>query len=256
MFTVHDLNHIDRPENSSFLKKLFYRFVVKRGCKKSYKVLTVSDFSRRRIVEWSGVSPGKVVNVGNGVDKKFNSDVRPYYFDKPYYFCVGNRKAHKNEVRVVEAFSKADICEETHLFFTGASESSLEAVIQKYNLSSRVKFLGSVTEEELPSLYKGARGLLFPSLYEGFGLPVLEAMACGTPVVTSNCTSLPEVAGDAALLIDPLNTQELQDAIERLEKDSSLREKLVAKGFDRAKLFTWEKTAQKVQEVLNSARNA
>lgn len=256
VFTVHDLNHIDRPENSSFLKKLFYRFVVKRGCKKSYKVLTVSDFSRRRIVEWSGVSPGKVVNVGNGVDKKFNSDVRPYYFDKPYYFCVGNRKAHKNEVRVVEAFSKADICEETHLFFTGASESSLEAVIQKYNLSSRVKFLGSVTEEELPSLYKGARGLLFPSLYEGFGLPVLEAMACGTPVVTSNCTSLPEVAGDAALLIDPLNTQELQDAIERLEKDSSLREKLVAKGFDRAKLFTWEKTAQKVQEVLNSARNA
>ncbi|MCE8040711.1 glycosyltransferase family 4 protein [Halomonas daqingensis] len=256
VFTIHDLNHLDRPENSSLGKRLFYRFVIRRGCKKAYAILTVSEFSRKRIVEWAGVSSDKVVNVGNGVDKSFNSDVIPYNLGTPYYLCVGNRKAHKNETRVVEAFAQADIDEGIHLVFTGASEPSLEAMIQEHNLSSRVKFMGTVTEDELPSLYKGARGLLFPSLYEGFGLPVLEAMACGTPVITSNCTSLPEVAGDAAMLVDPLDTQELQDAIERLEQDASLRDELIVKGFDRAKLFTWEKTAQKVQEVLDSARNA
>ncbi|MFW3616925.1 glycosyltransferase family 4 protein [Billgrantia antri] len=255
IFTIHDLNHLDRPENSSLSKRLFYRFVIRRGCKKAYAILTVSEFSKKRIVEWAGVSSNKVVNVGNGVDKNFNSEVMPYSLGTPYYLCVGNRKVHKNEAKVVEAFAQAEIDEGIHLVFTGASEPSLEAMIQENNLSSRVKFMGNVTEDELPSLYKGARGLLFPSLYEGFGLPVLEAMACGTPVITSNCTSLPEVAGDAAMLIDPLDTQELQDAIERLEQDTSLRDELVAKGFDRAKLFTWEKTAQKVQEVLDSARN-
>lgn len=256
VFTIHDLNHIDRPENSSFLKKLFYRFVVKRGCKKAYKVLTVSEFSRNRIVDWSGVSPDKVVNVGNGVDESFNSSVEPYDLGTPYYLCVGNRKAHKNEARVVKAFAQSDIDKDIYLVFTGAPEPSLETLIQEHNLSSRVKFMGNVTEEELPSLYKGARGLLFPSLYEGFGLPVLEAVACGTPVITSNCTSLPEVAGDAAILVDPLNTQELQEAIERLEHDTLLRNELIKKGFERVKHFTWEKTAQKVQEVLDSARNA
>lgn len=255
VFTVHDLNHVDRPENSSFLKKLFYKFVVRRGCKKAYKILTVSEFSKKRIVEWSGVSPEKVVNVGNGVDESFNPDVAAYNLGKPYYLCVGNRKAHKNEARVVEAFAHAHIDEDIHLVFTGETEPSLEKLVQELNVFSRVKFIGSVTEEELPSLYKGARGLLFPSLYEGFGLPVLEAMACGTPVITSLCTSLPEVAGDAAILVDPMQTPELQDAIERLEQDASLRHELVAKGFDRAKLFTWEKTAQKVQEVLDSAKN-
>lgn len=255
VFTIHDLNHIDRSENSSLLKKLFYHLVVKRGCKKAYKVLTVSEFSKNRIIEWSGVSPDKVVNVGNGVDKNFNSSVEPYDLGSSYFLCVGNRKAHKNEGRVVEAFAHANIDQSIQLVFTGLPEDSLKSLIFQYNLANRVTFIGNVSEDILPSLYKGARGLLFPSLYEGFGLPVLEAMACGTPVITSNCTSLPEVAGNAALLVDPLNTQELWIAIERLEKDTILREYLVEKGFERARLFTWERTAQKVQEVLDSARN-
>jgi glycosyltransferase involved in cell wall biosynthesis len=254
-FTIHDLNHIDRPENSNLLKKLFYRVIVKRGCRKAYKVLTVSEFSKKRIIEWSGVSSDKVVNVGNGVDKAFNSTVESYNLGSPYFLCVGNRKAHKNEARVVEAFAHANIDESIQLIFTGLPTDPLESLISQYGLKGRVTFMGNVSEDTLPSLYKGARSLLFPSLYEGFGLPVLEAMACGTPVITSNCTSLPEVAGGAALLVDPLDTQELQVAIEQLEKDTILRENLVEKGFERARLFTWERTAQKVQEVLDSAQN-
>lgn len=256
IFTIHDLNHLDRADNSSLAKKVFYNFVIRRGCKKAFLILTVSNFSRQRIISWSGVSPEKVINVGNGVGSSFSENVRSYDLGAPYFLCVGNRKGHKNEVRVVEAFAQANIDRCTHLVFTGEPEQRLTETIDQYNLGSRVVFIGNVDEEVLPSLYKGARGLLFPSLYEGFGLPVLEAMACGTPVVTSNCTALPEVAGDAAILIDPLNTYELQGAIERLEKDTALREQLVEKGFERAKLFTWEKTAQKVQDVLDNAVNS
>ncbi|WP_280571300.1 glycosyltransferase family 1 protein, partial [Chromohalobacter sp. 296-RDG] len=117
-------------------------------------------------------------------------------------------------------------------------------------------FMGDVDERALPSLYKGARGLLFPSLYEGFGLPVLEAMACGTPVLTSNVTSLPEVAGDAALLVDPARIEEIASGIEQLENDKQLRAELIAKGLERVKGFTWDITARKVQEVLDSAKNS
>lgn len=256
VFTVHDLNHLDRPENSSSLKRFFYHLVVRRGCKKAFCVLTVSEFSKKRIVDWAGIPPEKVINVGNGVGDEFNPDVASFELGAPYYLCVGNRKSHKNEARVVKAFARANISKDISLVFSGSSDLALDEVIQECGLASRVKFMGPVSEEELPSLYKGSRGLLFPSLYEGFGLPVLEAMACGTPVITSNCTSLPEVAGDAAILVDPLETQELSAAIERLENDQQLRSELIARGLERAKLFTWEKTAQKVQEVLDSARNA
>ncbi|WP_211598129.1 glycosyltransferase family 4 protein [Halomonas caseinilytica] len=251
VFTIHDLNHLDRPENTSVFKKLFYRFVIKRGCKKASKIVTVSEFSRGRIIEWSGVAPNKVVNVGNGVDKRFNPSVVPYSLGVPYFLCVGNRKAHKNEARVIEAFSRANVDERVALVFTGMPEESLEKLVEDNGLHGRVKFLGVVSEETLPSLYKGAKGLLFPSLYEGFGLPVLEAMACGTPVVTSNVTSLPEVAGDAAILVDPLDIGELKRAIECLEHDSKLRCELVFKGYDRVSYFTWEKTARKVKDVLD-----
>lgn len=256
VLTIHDLNHIDRPENSSLLKKAFYYSIVKRGCKKAYKILTVSEFSRQRVVNWAGVAADKVINVGNGVADSFNPNVESYDLGAPYFLCVGNRKAHKNEARVIEAFASAELDDGVKLVFTGAAEPFLEILIREHGLTSRVEFMGNVSEETLPSLYKGARGLLFPSLYEGFGLPVLEAMACGTPVITSNVTSLPEVAGNAAILINPTDTDELRSAIERLENDTQLRNVLVAKGYERVRLFTWEKTAQKVQEVLDSARNA
>ncbi|MCL9781305.1 glycosyltransferase family 4 protein [Vibrio sp. S4M6] len=256
VFTVHDLNHLDRPENASFLKSLFYRFFIKPGCHRAAAVLTVSEFSRQRIIEWSGVAADKVINVGNGVDDAYSPNVEPYSPGHPYLLCVGNRKPHKNEPMLIRAFAQAQIDSNIRLLFTGNATEELEALISSLGLESRVSFYGFVEEEQLPSLYKGALALVFPSLYEGFGLPVIESMACGTPVITSNCTSLPEVAGDAALLVDPNSKISISSAIEKLVSDEELQESLALRGLDQAKKFTWDLTAQLVESVLlDAAKN-
>ncbi|EDL3475068.1 glycosyltransferase family 1 protein, partial [Salmonella enterica subsp. enterica serovar Newport] len=209
IITIHDLNHLDLNDNSSLFKRLFYNFIIKRGCRKAYKIFTVSNFSKERIVAWSGVNPNKIVTVYNGVSSLFNADVKPLNLGYKYLLCVGNRKTHKNEKCVISAFAKADIDPSIKLVFTGNPCNDLEKLIIQHGLSERVKFFGFVSEKDLPSLYKGSLGLVFPSLYEGFGLPVVEGMACGIPVLTSLTSSLPEVAGDAAILVDPLS----EDAI-------------------------------------------
>ena len=134
---------------------------------------------------------------------------------------------------------------------TGYPSEELSTLINEYQLSERVVFIGKVQEERLPSLYKGSLCLVFPSLYEGFGLPVVEAMACGIPVLTSNTTSLPEVAGDAAILVNPESVDEIKTGIEKLISDQALRANLIAKGLERAKRFSWDGVAARVQAVLD-----
>ncbi|MKD73124.1 glycosyltransferase family 1 protein, partial [Salmonella enterica subsp. enterica] len=179
----------DLNDNSSLFKRLFYNFIIKRGCRKAYKIFTVSNFSKERIVAWSGVNPNKIVTVYNGVSSLFNADVKPLNLGYKYLLCVGNRKTHKNEKCVISAFAKADIDPAIKLVFTGNPCNDLEKLIIQHGLSERVKFFGFVSEKDLPSLYKGSLGLVFPSLYEGFGLPVVESMACGIPVLTSLTSS-------------------------------------------------------------------
>jgi len=250
LFTLHDLNHLDRPENSNPLKRLYYATIVKRACDLAARILTVSEFSRRRIVEWSGISPAKVVSVGNGVGPEFSPDVAPYPLPFPYVLCVSNRRKHKNELRQVEAFARAGLASELCFVFTGDPTPELAECVNRNRLTARAHFLGLVPEEQLPSLYRGAEALLFVSLYEGFGLPVLEAMACGTPVLTSNTTALPEIAGDAALLVDPLSVEEIAVGMERIVCDTLLRELLRSKGLALAAKFTWECTAALVRNAL------
>ena len=254
VFTIHDLNHIDFPANSSIAKRAYYEYILRRLINDSRFVLTVSDFSKRRIIEWAGVDDSKVVNVGNGVCEKFSPFVDKYTPGYDYFLCVGNRKAHKNECRVIEAFASAVIPETIRIAFTGKPSPELTHLIERYHLAERVVFLGSVDEYSLAGLYAGALGLLFPSLYEGFGLPVVEAMACGVPVLTSNTTSLPEVAGDAALLVNPESLEQIRIGIERLVMDQSLRQSLIERGLERAKLFSWDAVADKVKEVLDKVQ--
>ncbi|WP_262947631.1 MULTISPECIES: glycosyltransferase family 4 protein [Xenorhabdus] len=255
VFTIHDLNHLDRKENSSFLKKIFYNYVIKRGCFTSNRILTVSEFSKKRIIEWSGISEHKVINVGNGVDDSFNIKVKPLKLGHPYLLCVSNRKLHKNEPSLIQAFAKANINPSIKLLFTGNPTTELIKLINELNLSEKIVFHGFVNDSDLPSLYRGALGLLFPSLYEGFGLPILEAMACGIPVLTSNVTSLPEVASDAALLIDPYSIDDMANGINQLVTDQDLRIMLVERGTVRAKMFTWDKVAERIQQVLEQVAN-
>jgi glycosyltransferase involved in cell wall biosynthesis len=187
------------------------------------------------------------------VDPEYHPGVTLYGFPFPYLLCVSNRKRHKNEFRVIEAFARARIAAETRLVFTGKSTSELKNYMDRYHVAQRVEFVGMVPDAQLPSLYCGAEALVFPSLYEGFGLPLLEAMACGTPVVTANTTALAEVAGDAAILVDPTLTEQITRAIERIAGDCSLRQQLREKGLARAARYSWASTIAKVQGLLTIA---
>ncbi|MGK5027413.1 glycosyltransferase family 4 protein [Janthinobacterium sp. RB2R34] len=250
IFTVHDLNHIDRPENSSFFKRLYYKIILKRACRKAFRILTVSEFSRRRISEWADVDLECIVNVGNGVDSSYNFNVKPYQPGYSYLLCVSNRKDHKNEPRILEAFSQAQTDQAIRLIFTGQENAAMLALCDQFKVSHRVVFLGRVAEEDLPGLYRGAIALVFPSLYEGFGLPLIEAMACGTPVLTSTTTCLPEIAGDAAILVDPLSVSQIADGIAELCSNATLRDDLREKGLLQGAKYSWNETVRKIDQVL------
>jgi len=248
--TIHDLNHIDVDANTSFLKKLYYNIVLKRACKKAALIFTVSEFSKGRIVDWSGINPNKVKIVYNGVSSVFHKDVKPYTPGFPYIFIVGNRKLHKNEDRALRAFAMANIDKKIQVLFSGQSSEQLQKTIKELNIEDQVKFLGRLSEDELAQTYKGALCLLFPSLYEGFGLPVIEAMACGTPVITSNTTSLIEISKSATLLVDPLNIDSIKQKIEEIVSKTSLRNKLIEKGYKVKKTYEWLNTKSLINSSL------
>ncbi len=250
VFTICDLSHIYCPEISSPLIRLYYATIMKRACRRATSIFTISEFTRLQIVEWSGVSPDKVCNVGCGVDPSYGPEGDFYGLPFPYLLSVSNRKRHKNEFRVVEAFAKAGLGAEIHLVFTGNPTTELADCVERHHANPFVHFTGVVPEEKLPSLYRGAEALVFPSLYEGFGLPLLEAMACGIPVMTANTTALPEVAGDAALLVDPTSVEQIAQAMERIVSNTSLRQQLRDKGIARAAQFSWTNTVSRVREVL------
>lgn len=250
VFIIHDLNHIDRAENSSFLKRIYYKVVMRRACHNATAILTVSEYSKRRIVEWSNVNPARVVNVGSGVDQAYSDSGDVHLPGYSYLFCVSNRRAHKNEQRILEAFAGANLNTSIRLVLTGLPTDALRSLAERLGVADRLVFAGRVPECDLPSYYRGAIALVFPSLYEGFGLPVIEAMACGTPVLTSNTTSLPEAAGTAALLVDPLSVADISQGMERLCKDAGFRRFLINAGFQQARKFSWDRVTDKVKEVL------
>lgn len=250
IFTIHDLSHLYCPEISNSRIRLYYRTVMKSACRRAASILTVSEFTRKQIIDWSEVSPEKVCNVSCGVDPVYGPEGNLYGLAFPYLLCVSNRRRHKNEFRILEAFAKARLDHRTHLVFTGEPTADLVRYIDAPQLRSRVDFVGLVPEQRLPSLYRGAKALIFPSLFEGFGLPVLEAMACGTPVVSANTTAIPEVAGDAALLVDPTSVGQITLAMERIVSDTSLQQVLRSRGLTRSAQFSWDSTTSKVRDLL------
>jgi len=250
VFSVMDMNHLDSPEIVTFSKRVYYATVMQRACRLARKIVTISEFSKRRIVEWSGVPAEKVINVSCGVDGSFHPGVAPYEMPYPYLLCVSNRKPHKNEFRTVEGFARSGVASEIHFVFTGNPTAELTSCIESNGVADRIHFAGLVPDVQLPSLYKSARALVFASRYEGFGLPVVEAMACGTPVVTSNVAAMPEVAGDAGLLVDPNSVEEIGDAIQRVVRDETLHRQLSEKGIAQASLFSWAKTAADVHALI------
>ncbi len=174
--------------------------------------------------------------------------------DCPYYLYIGRHDPYKNLHRLIAAFAALPNCKDYQLWLAGSTDvrytPALRSQAEELGITDRVKFLNYVSYSELPKIINNAIALVFPSLWEGFGFPVLEAMACGTPVITSNLSSLPEVAGDAAILINPYNTSEITDAMQIIATDTELRARLSTQSITRAKQFSWEKTGLATVEVL------
>lgn len=251
-FCLHDLNHFAPTTPFVALKRTYYTWFVRPAVARARIVFTVSEFSRQLICDWASVDSAKVVNVGNGVSEDFTEQGGVYArYDRPYFLHSGGSRRHKNLARVLEAFASSRTLAGCLMVCLGAPSRRIRATVARLGLMQRVDFIDEATDDELAGLYRGALGLVFASLQEGFGLPIIEAMACGCPVVTSNLTSMPEVAGEAAILVDPYDIDAIRSGMEQISEDAELRSELRTRGLSRAKAFRWADTAHKVREALS-----
>jgi glycosyltransferase involved in cell wall biosynthesis len=261
--TIHDTIHLTFPQYLPNRAAYAYaRASMWAAVRRSDRILTVSDASKRDILHFFDVPADKVVVVYNGIDERFARTPRAedvarvrerYQLDQRFVLYVGNIKPHKNLVRLIEAFhllrrDDADL----KLLIIGDEISKLPALrraVHQYKLHKHVRFLGYLPDDMLAILYRQAAVFVFPSLYEGFGLPPLEAMASGTPVVTSNVSSLPEVTGGAAMLVDPYDVDSIADGMRRVLTDPALAAEMRRKGLLRAREFSWERSVVRTRAV-------
>jgi glycosyltransferase involved in cell wall biosynthesis len=245
--TVHDLSFERDPSLMSLRDRLVFRTTVPRSARRASRVIVVSELTKRDLIELSGVPAERITVVPNGVSDRFRAD-GPEANGQPYALVVGSLERRKDPLTAVEGFALLG-SEELRLVFAGPDRgdgAAARAAAEQQGIAQRVEFKGHVSDEELAALYRGAACLVFPSRDEGFGLPLLEAMASGVPVVATRAGALPEIAGDAAILVEPGNPAELAGGIERALAD---RERLVAAGLDRAKQFSWAETAERTLAV-------
>jgi glycosyltransferase involved in cell wall biosynthesis len=253
IFTLHDLHHLRVPDNSNAAKRAYYERIIRPACRRAAFVLTVSDYSKREIAAWARLDEAKIINVSNGVGCPFQPEGIRHTPGYSYILYVGSSNPHKNLLRLLEAFKISGIAKHVRLVISGKPTRPIVAQLHRLKLDEAVVFTGPVSNLDLAALYRGALAFVFPSLYEGFGLPPLEAMACGVPVLTSNVCAIPEVVEDAALLVDPHSTDAIARGMIRIVEDSALRDSLRHKGFRRASAYTWDETARKVREILLKA---
>lgn len=262
LVTVHDLSFVRVPETASPPLKAYLDAVVPRSVRRADHILADSSATRNDLVEVYNIPPEKITVLLSGVDSRFHradsetiSRVRNRYHlgDTDFILAVGTVQPRKNYARLTQAL--ALLRQRNHdiqLVIAGGPgwlEDPIYEAIRSASMEPFVRFIGFADDADLPALYSAACCFAFPSLYEGFGLPVLESMACGTPVVTSNVSSLPEVAGEAALMVDPRDVEAIAEAIQRVLMDCDLREDLITKGLTQAARFTWEKAAQNLLGV-------
>ncbi|HEX3743926.1 MAG TPA: glycosyltransferase family 1 protein [Bryobacteraceae bacterium] len=274
--TVHDLaNLMFEWEEYSKLRIQLRRFRLKRGLERASRVIAVSEATRRDVARLAGVPLQRVQMVYNAPDPEFFAPDRPdaaeacsrtlerYQIRPPFLLYAGNIRRHKNIPRLVEAFAVVReqlaahaVYRDLRLVIIGDNLSQYPAVRQaviRARAEHAVRFLGFVPLETLRYFYRSCAAFVFPSRYEGFGLPPLEAMACGAPVVTSNVSSLPEVVGDAAILVNPENPFDIVRGIREALLDDALRATMIRRGHEQAAKFSWSRTAREVRDIYLEA---
>jgi glycosyltransferase involved in cell wall biosynthesis len=267
--TVHDLSQLHVPQKYDALRTFYIMRVLPAMMRRLDRVIAVSESTRRDLESYARVPPERIRVIHNAADLgRFSPDgagaareqvARELGIEGPYLLYIA-RLEHpgKNHVRLLDAFER--LCRRSHLphrlVLAGGRWNGAEAIdvrVAELGLRERVHFTGFVPDEVLPALYRAAELLVFPSLFEGFGIPVLEAMASGTPVCASDCSSIPEVVGDAGLLFDPADPDAIADAMQRLLDDQDLRARCIAAGLRRAAGFTWDRAAAAVLDELERA---
>jgi glycosyltransferase involved in cell wall biosynthesis len=268
--TVHDVSFIEHPEYFTGTRRSQLRLTVGRTVKRAARILTVSEFSRDAILRAYDIAPEKIRVIPNAANPEFrvigreraqNAVRARMAFDAPFLFSVGDLQPRKNQIGLIAAFSKllTDFPQlKHHLVLTGKETwftPKVREAARSCGFASRIHFTGFVSDGELLELYNACDCFVFPSFYEGFGLPILEAMACGRAVACSNTTSMPEVADGAGLLFDPHQTAEITRALKDILLDSELRGRMERLGLQRAAGFTWKKSARATLDVYKEVVN-
>jgi len=276
MLTVHDLSFIRYPQCADANLRAYLNKVVPRSVHRADLVLADSQNTKDDLAELLGVASDKIEVVYPGVEERFRpiedkatlEEVRKRYNLPPRFILgLGTLQPRKNFARLIEAFADLrsfDIAQDRfaicnlRLVIVGGKGWLYEdifAAVERLGLGEKVVFPGFIADEDLPALYNLADLFVFPSLYEGFGLPPLEAMACGTPVITSDTSSLPEVVGEAGLMVEATDVAALAEAMKRVLGDNALREGMITKGLEQAEKFTWEKAAAKLLNLYEAISN-
>jgi glycosyltransferase involved in cell wall biosynthesis len=258
--TVHDLIHVRHKGEQTLAKSLYYRFLQRPVVRRSPVTLTVSEFSKSQILDWYDLPEWKVVSVQNGISNAFRKDGPTRSVDDPYFVYVGNTKPHKNLPALLDAFSSIAKTTRARLLMVVKSDPWLQHQLQERGLNERVDLVSGIDDETLATYYRGAVATILPSYFEGFGLPLVEAMACGCPVVGANVTSIPEVVGSAGILFSPENPSELAAIMMELLTDTHRCHQLSNQGITRAQDFSWDRVAEStfhaIKPLLGQANHA
>ena len=253
--TVHDIiflkKEIPLPKNKrQLIGRFYYALNVVLNIKKADKIFTVSEFSKNDILKTFKLNPEKIIVTPNGHEHfdisqatNFEELQTKYNLPKQYYFSLGGEAPSKNTEFLLKVFSEHN---DINLVVAGIKEPTKSSLAKKYMNYSNIVFVPYITQADLVGLYKNAQAFIFPSLYEGFGIPLLEAMKCECPIICSNSSCLPEIAGDAALYFEPTNVKILKTQIEQISSSSELRTNLTQNGNEKLKLFSWQKMIRNI----------
>ena len=260
---IHDCAYDRFKEFENTLSKIYFRLIFYGAKYFSKKIVTVSNFSKKELIKLYKIQPNKIAVIYEGVpelpkvdDKSLQDTLNKFNINRPYFLYIGNWRPRKNLPGLIKAFKLFKEKGFDYLLVIGGRKDKrfldLEKEIKNNQLEGKVILTDTLSQEEVAALYKGAKALTFPSFYEGFGLPVLEAQSLGIPVLTSNTSALPEVAGDSVLYVNPYKVKEIAKGMEKIALDAKLRKDLIQKGYENIKRFSWQKAAKQLLNLIYS----